>query len=410
MNRRAGGLCYSPGMQRLTGLLLFWVFGQAPLGAQTLLALPFFNGSANKAIEWVGESFAESIFEALSARGRLMVPREIRDGTLKEMNVRRYAPLTKASVIEIAVNLSADVVVYGHWDMVRDAAGGSKGRIRAAAQILYLNPMRNGPELQESGPFEELSSLQNRLTWRILSSLEGADAAPQESLAISGQSVRLDALESYVRGLLASSLEQKIRLFGNAARIEPAFSQPCFQLGKIYASRREWKAAADWFARVGPGDSGYREALFRLSLARHHRGEYAAAVASLTRLAEMVPLGEVLNNLGAAQMRAGHDGAVESFQKALDSDPSDAIYQFNLGYALWRRGEFDAAAANLRAALEQDPDDEAAALLLDRCQKRQGPRTGDPRTEGLERLKANFDETAWLHLKAMLERKAARPD
>jgi tetratricopeptide (TPR) repeat protein len=410
MIKRAGRLCYPPDMRRLTGLLLFWVLGQAQLGGQTLLALPFFNASGNKEIDWVGESFAESVFESLAARGRLLVSRDSRDGTLKEMNIRRYAPLTKASVIEIAVNLSADVVVYGQWDVVRDPAGGSKGQLRAAAQILYLNPMRNGPELRESGPFEDLSNLQNKLTQRILSSLDGAAAAPEESLPSSRQSVRLDALESYVRGLLASSTEQKIRLFGNAARIEPGFSQPCFQLGRIYAARKDWKAAAEWLARVGPGDSGYREALFRLSLARHHRGEYAAAAASLAKLAEMVPLGEVLNNLGAAQVRAGNPAAVESFQKAVDADPSDSIYQFNLGYALWRRGEFDAAAANFKAVLEQDPDDESAALLQERCQKRQGPRTGDPRTEGLERLKDNFDETAWLHLKAMLERKAARPD
>jgi tetratricopeptide (TPR) repeat protein len=396
-------------MQRLTGLLLFGLFGPPPCSAQTVLTLPFFNPGGDKAVEWAGESLAEAIFESVSAAGLLAVRRETRDGMLKEMNIRRYAPLTKASVIEIAVNLSADVVVYGELEHVPDSASGGKGEIRAAARILYLNPMRNGPEMRESGRLEELFELQNRLARRVLPAIPGAAAAPEGEPG-GRPSLRLEALESYIRGLLAESAGQKIQFFGNAARLEPGFSQPCFQLGKLYAARREWKAAAEWLARAGPHDPDYREALFRLALARHHRGEYAAAAEALEKLAGLIPLGEVFSNLGVAQLRAGEPGAVETLRRALEADPSDPVYRFNLGYAQWRRGDFDAAEPNLRAALDRDPNDESAALLLERCRKRAGPRPGDPRTEGLERLKANYDETAWRHLQAMLERKPGNPD
>jgi tetratricopeptide (TPR) repeat protein len=394
---------------RLTGLLLFLALRSQPLPAQTFVTLPYFNLSRTQSIDWIGDSFSEAVFEALSADGRLTVSREIRDASLKEMNVRRYAALTRGSVIEIAVNLSADVVIYGEMSLIPDPAGIAKSRLRTVTRILFLRPMKNGPEIAESGPVEDLAALQNRIAWRVLSATGGSPKIEEEFLR-SRASVRLDAQESYIRGLLAGSADQKLRLFSAAARLEPAFSQACFQLGRLYDARRDWKAASEWMARVGPSDPGYREALFRLGSARYRRGEYGAAIQPLAKLAAVIPLAEVFNNLGAAQLRAGDAAAAESFRKALEADPSDPDYHFNLGYAEWRRGDFAAAATYLQAALARDPDDGHAELLLEKCEKRVGPRPGDPRTEGLERLKSNYDETAWLHLKAMLERKAATPE
>jgi TPR repeat protein len=396
-------------VRRLTGLLLFLALRSQPLAAQTFLTLPFFNLSKTQSIAWIGDSFSEAFFETLSTDGRLTVSREARDSTLKEMNVRRYAPLTKASVIEIAVNLSADVVIYGEIDLLPDPAGVAKSRLRTVTRILYLRPMKNGPEIRESGRVEDLAAMQNRIAWRVNSAIGGSPKSEEEFLP-SRANVRLDAQESYVRGLLAASPDQKLRLFSAAARLEPTFSQACFQLGRLYDARRDWKSAAEWMARVSPADAGYREALFRLGSARYRRGEYPGAIEALAKLAGLIPLAEVFSNLGSAQLRAGDAAAVESFRKALESDPSDPDYHFNLGYAEWRRGEFESAAARFQAALARNPDDENAEFLLEKCQKRVGPRPGDPRTEGLERLKSNYDETAWLHLKAMLERKAGTPE
>jgi tetratricopeptide (TPR) repeat protein len=87
----------------------------------------------------------------------------------------------------------------------------------------------------------------------------------------------------------------------------------------------------------------------------------------------------------------------------LEGDESDQAYQFNVGYALWRRGDYQAAAQSFRTVLDRDPNDTQAALLLARCEKQSGPRPGDPRTEGLERLKTNYEESAYRQLKAVLQ-------
>jgi thioredoxin-like negative regulator of GroEL len=76
-----------------------------------------------------------------------------------------------------------------------------------------------------------------------------------------------------------------------------------------------------------------------------------------------------------------------------------------VGYALWRQGDFAHAAESFRALLDRAPNDAEAVLFLGRCLKKDGPRTGDPKSEGRERLKLNFEETAYRQLKAELESK-----
>jgi uncharacterized protein HemY len=74
-----------------------------------------------------------------------------------------------------------------------------------------------------------------------------------------------------------------------------------------------------------------------------------------------------------------------------------------VGYSLWKRGNFKEAAEHFRAVLNRDPSDESARMLLDRCAKQSGPRASDTRTEGLERLKTNYEESQYWQLKAVLQ-------
>ena len=65
----------------------------------------------------------------------------------------------------------------------------------------------------------------------------------------------------------------------------------------------------------------------------------------------------------------------------------------------------DEAADRFRAVLERIPDDREATTLLGFCLKREAPRPGDPKQEGLERVKEEYEETVFRQLKSMLEKK-----
>ena len=52
--------------------------------------------------------------------------------------------------------------------------------------------------------------------------------------------------------------------------------------------------------------------------------------------------------------------------------------------------------------LDRQPQDDFATLLLGMCLKKQNTRLNDARLETLERLKNNYEERAYLQLKALV--------
>jgi tetratricopeptide (TPR) repeat protein len=136
-----------------------------------------------------------------------------------------------------------------------------------------------------------------------------------------------------------------------------------------------------------------------------------AAQKAFQMIVAVVPLSAVYNNLGAAESRRNLPQAVEDFRKALEGDMSDSDYHFNLGYALWKKGDFATAADRFRSVLERVPDDDFSTLLLGRCLKKQGFNPAlDTRLSSLERLKTNYEERAWRLLKSMLDSSTARQE
>jgi tetratricopeptide (TPR) repeat protein len=378
----------------------------APAKAATYLVLPFFNVSKNSNLDWMGESLAESIREALSSEGLMALDRDERMEAYSRLALRPYSLLTKASVVKIGEELDAELVIFGQYDLktVPDSPSNGRGSLRIAARVLDLKHIKQGPEFSETGALEDLASLQEHLAWQTLRYLKPSTAPSETEFIQRHPAVRVDAVENYTRGLLATNADDKHRFFTQAAHLDSHYALPDFQLGRLLWSKKEYASAGDWFGKVPPGDFHYHEANFFLGLCRYQTGDFAGAAAAFQTVARVVPLSEVYNDLAAAESRANNiSAAVDDFRKALEGDRSDSSYQFNLGYALWRAGSFTAAAERFRSVLDRDPDDAVAALLLDRCKNRSGPRPGDSQTEGLERLKTNYEESAYWQLKAVLQ-------
>lgn len=377
---------------------------------ETILVLPFFNQTApdsttSSSLDWISESVAHTIREALASRGMLVLAREDTQEAYRRLSIRPNARLTHASVIKVAEALDATAVIYGEFEFTPAAgsSAASRGSLAIAAHTIDMQQMRKGEDFTESGALEELARLQSHLAWQTLGSL-APDLAPSAEQFLEEQTpVRLNALENYIRGLMAASPEQKHRFFTQAVRLDKSFTQPNFELGRLYWEKKEYRLATDWLERVSPANRRYLEANFLLGLCRFYIGDYAGAQAAFELVVKSVPLNEIYNNLGAAQSRRGLPDALASFEKALEGDPSDPDYEFNVGYALWKAGDFTHAAEHLRAALDRRPEDDTATLLLGRCLAQTGPRPMDLKAEPLERLKLNYEEGAYRQLKAALE-------
>jgi len=378
------------------------------LRADTVLVVPFFNHSRNSGLDWIGESIAEAVHDSLRSEGLLVLERDARLEGYRRLSLRPGAELTHASVIKLGQSLDASDVIYGSYEVIPPEAGqnAAKASLRITARILDLKRLRQGPEFSELGALEDVAALEARLSWQALTIIS-PQTAPSEQLFMSARPrIRLDAAESYVRGLLATTAEQRHRFFTQAARLDEHFSQPCFQLGKASWASKDYQVAAGWLARVDRSDPHYMEAQFLLGLCRYYSGDFAGAEQAFQQVATAVPLNEVFNDLGAAQARRNNTAAaIASFQKAVEGDDSDPDYHFNLGYTFWRAGRFTEAITSFRATLARNTNDSEATILLGRALKQDGPRPGESRFEARERIKTDYEETAYRQLQAELKSK-----
>ncbi len=390
----------------LRSILALLVCAALNAGAQTVAILPLFNLSGNENLDWIGESVAETVREALSAEGVLVLDRESREEAYRRLSLRSHGVITHASVVRLAEVLDAEMVVYGSFQVTSPqeaAAPGPKSSLELSVRVMDLRELSQSPQDSATSALEDLGEAQMRLAWQVLRRVAGPGAAPsEEDFLRRRRPVRLDALESYIRGLMAASPDQKHRFFTQAARLDERFSLPCYQLGKMLFASKNYKVAAGWFERVDKDSSHYWEASFFLGLCLYQTGDYDRAIVAFQMVADALPLSEVWNNLGAAQSRKNLPQAVESFRKASQGDPNDPIFLFNLGYALWKNREFEAAADQFRAALNQSPEDQQAILMLGRCLKQTPPSQTDPKVAGLERVSESFEEMAYRQLRATL--------
>ena len=381
------------------------VFFCGVVDGATSLVLPFFNHSTSPNLEWIGESIAESVRDSLASEGLLVLDRDDRLEGYRRLSLRPGAELTHASVIKIGETLDAANVIYGFYELLPAPGDNpqSKGALRITARIVDLKHTRQAPPLIELGALEDLARLEVHLGWQALESLKGKAAPSEQEFLRARPAVRIDAVENYVRGLLATSPEQQHHFFTQAARLDEHYSQPCFRLGKTYWEKKDYKTTAGWLARVARADPHYLEAQFFLGLSKYYNGDFAGAEQAFQLVAAEVPLNEVLNDLGAAQARRSNSaGAMANFKKALEGDSADPDYHFNLGYTLWREGQYAAAVDSFREVVARDQNDTEATTLLGRSLKQDGPRPGDPKTEARERLKTNYDEAAYRQLQAEL--------
>src|SRR5262249_42926250 len=151
--------------------------------------------------------------------------------------------------------------------------------------------------------------------------------------------IYLGAFEHYIRGLLSSEDETRIRDLKEAVRQEPNWPDPAFSLAQAYFTRNDCAAALPWFARVPSANERSVEAIFAtgvcyLRLNQPDKAEKVFIKLQADLKLNMVSgadLPEILNNLALALARQGKlAAALPSVARAKDLDPDEDDYPFNL--------------------------------------------------------------------------------
>jgi tetratricopeptide (TPR) repeat protein len=345
------------------------------------LVFPFENAGASPRLDWLGEGLEELTIQYLSDSGAQVYSHAGRAGELERYGLPASAKLSRATMLRIAQDLDADYVIFGSF--------GSDGTsLSIEARTLRVDPPALLTPVHESGVLNSLMDLHESVVWHLLSANDKAYPLSLKEFTKLQRTLRLDAFEHFVRGLLANEDESRLRELREAARLEPAWPDPAFALGETFAARGDCSSALPWLARVPKTHHRYVEAVFATGVCRLQLNQPDKAEESFTSLQDSLrnnsdrgPAGgnglsgadlpEILNNLGVALARQGKTpAALADLQRATELDPDEDDYPFNLGLMAYRANDFTAAAKSFREAVDREPDNpENRALLIQSLEK-----------------------------------------
>jgi tetratricopeptide (TPR) repeat protein len=363
--------------------------GQVATG-KTVVVIPFENISPTPGLEWLGESFPEAFHEQLNSPVLYVASREERLRAYDRQGIPAGVNASRATLYRMAEQMDVDYAVLGSYKY-------DGTRLTADAQLLDMRSPKLLPRVTESGALADLGNVQSALAWDLLRQIRSDFAVSKEAYVASVASVRLDAQENYVRGMLAATAEEKVQHYREAARIDPDYAQAWMELGKTYYAQRDYEPAIAALGRVPSSSAVAREANFYLGLAAYAQGDLAKSESAFEFVAARLPLAEIDNNLGVVAARRGQKKSAEYFERAIQDDPSDADYHFNLAVSLGQAGDRAAASRELRAALDRHPNDAEAKLFLDALMPPAGsivPASSVSKTPP-QRLKHNYEEDAF---------------
>src|SRR5215467_12062695 len=371
------------------------------VGGSTAVVIPFENGSSAPGLEWISEAFPEILEERLSSPSLYILSRDDRLRAYDQMGIPAELHPSRATLYRIAEQMGVDYVVLGRYTF--------DGRtFTATAQLLDMSRQRLSPESFESGPLVHLIDIQALIAWDLLRVLRPDFPIARDTFRLHADPIRLDAFENYIRGVIATRPQDKVRRFQEAARLTPQYGKALLELGRTYYSEHQYDQAILALERIPRTDPLARQASFLLGLAAYFRGDLPRARAAFEFVASQLPLTEVYNNVGVLTARQGDPHALTFFQRAVQADSADGDYRFNLGLAYYRAGNLTDAARQLREAVNLRPNDTEAKAFLDAIMPEANLK-GEPSTSKssihvpLERLKRNYDESSFRQIVLQME-------
>jgi tetratricopeptide (TPR) repeat protein len=366
----------------------------ATMPGRLVLVLPFENRSGDPSLNWIADSFPDTLDRRLNSSGFLTITRDDRQFALDHLGLPIDFRPTRATTIRIAQTLDADYVIVGNYTV-------ANGRISVQARVLEVKQLHLSNPLEDSSELPKLFDCENAIAWKVARQIDPKFPVALQTFLSAPGGAKLSAFENFIRGIESTSSVDRIKRLQAAVNEAPDFAAALLALGKAQYQARQYDQAAATLVKVPANDRVTLEANFFLGLARFNSAHYADAQKAFELVAARLPLPEVLNNEAVAQSRQGKD-AVALFRQVTTADPNDPDYHFNLGLAILRQGDPIHAQPEIDTALKLRPADTEATELKSRIASNLHL-TGTPLTnainaggfEPLERIRRTFSEASF---------------
>jgi tetratricopeptide (TPR) repeat protein len=316
--------------------------------------IPFENVKREGRIFWLGEASSVLLTDYLIALGANAITRPERQAAFERLQVPPVAALSDATVIRIGQVVGATLVILGSLQVDADT-------LVVRARSIALDTGRVQTDVTVRGPLQKLFETFEAIARQIAPSMRSTD----ELLRLQPP---LTVFESFIKGVLAETPATAINYLGAALTEQPTYDRARLALWDVYAEQNDHQKALAAVTPVPAGSPWARRAHFLAGLSELWLKKYDEAFATFKALADAESTPTVLNNLGVVQLRRGSTPqtgqATYYFNKAMESDPDDPDYVFNLGYAYWMDRDPQAAMYWLREAVRRNPADGDAHFVL----------------------------------------------
>jgi tetratricopeptide (TPR) repeat protein len=365
--------------------------GPSQMHGRLLLVLPFENRTGVTGLNWIGDAFPDILNRRLNSSGYLAIGRGDRLYAFDHLGLPLNLQPSRAMTIRIAQLVDADYVIFGSYTVDQNQ------QLTATAEILDVPALRLGPDVVQSGSQAQLVSLINRLAWKVATHLDPHFAVDEQTFLVADGDLHTDAFEQYLQGLVAAAPEDQLTHLLAAVKLDPQFAPAWLQLGLAYFRNQDFPEAAATLGRLPTHDPNALEADFYRGMAFFHMGDYREAEDAFAFDSRRLALPEVVNNEGVAASRRGKD-ATALFRQAVDADPQDPDYHFNLAIALARHGDTAGALEEVEDTLKLRPSD-TDGQAFEAQLKNPPPPNPDPGHaitdwQGpLERIKPSYSDT-----------------
>ena len=167
----------------------------------------------------------------------------------------------------------------------------------------------------------------------------------------------------FVRGLIyreQGNFSESISSFKRLLELDTNNRDALYQLGKIYHQKGRYREALESFDKVLEFRPRDNEVLKAKGISHDELNEYREASEALKKSIN-VDDEIVFNDRGVALSRLGYNHkAIDSYRRALASNPKYSVCWFNLGKALFRVGDLKDALVAFQTSTEINPNNRSA--------------------------------------------------
>jgi tetratricopeptide (TPR) repeat protein len=337
---------------------LFTILVSFPLYAtQSIVILPFSDESKNQQVYWLGEGFAESLSEEMFLKGAYIIQRPERKAAFDALKLPYVGHVSRATMLKIGNNLDANYIVFGSYALEGE-------NLKVEARVIQTSSSRLSNPIQASGTLSNLYQIQGNLKKSLQEYFASVHLEPAE-IKQEASSIPLHAYELYIKGLLETSDQEKVKFFERAMEADPTYSQANYRLALAYFRLALYEESDKTLSKISGNGMMRSRVDFLSGLNSYFTRNFEKAAEKWYALSQTSPTAEIYNNIGVALIRENQlKNAISYLTRAIELDADHPDFRFNLGIAYFQSGLHADAARLFRDSIDLRPGDYQAFYWL----------------------------------------------